>query len=186
LLFIYQNGSLLRKYTYLSNDSSYSISIEDGVDIVVPNNLSSGDESLDSMNETSGSSLYSQSESTGTQSFTFETQVICFIFPRKIFTKLLTPVTYAQDLTCLLVFTVMLLGSLCMFMHCWSKLLHRIFAVSGCQNHVPAIFSQVVLFSGCSCPSFFKFHFVHPELSCFHLNLSESHNSYFFSLCANW
>jgi hypothetical protein len=117
LLFIYQNGSLLRKYTYLSNDSSYSISIEDGVDIVVPSNLSSGDESLDSMNETSGSSLYSESESTGTQSFTFETQVICFIFPRKIFTKL-TPVTYAQDLTCLLVFTVMLLGSLCMFMHC--------------------------------------------------------------------
>jgi len=90
LSFIYQNGSLLRKYTYLSNDSSYSISIEDGVDIVVPGNLSSGDEkSLDSMNQTSGSSLYSQSESNETQSFTFETQVIIyFTFPRIICTKL--------------------------------------------------------------------------------------------------
>jgi len=89
LSFIYQNGSLLRKYTYLSNDSSYSISIEDGVDIVVPGNLSSGDEkNLDTMNQTSGSSLNSQSESNETQSFTFETQVIYFTFPRTICTKL--------------------------------------------------------------------------------------------------
>ncbi|KEH32375.1 calcium-dependent lipid-binding-like protein [Medicago truncatula] len=66
-----------KKYTYLSNDSSYSISIEDGVDIVVPGDLSSGDEkNLDTMNQTSGSSLNSQSESNETQSFTFETQVV--------------------------------------------------------------------------------------------------------------
>lgn len=92
LLFIYQNGSLLRKYTYLSNDSSYSTSIEDGVDIVVPGDLSSYDEqSLETINQTSGSSVYSQSESNGTQSFTFETQVICFTFPGIICTQLLTP-----------------------------------------------------------------------------------------------
>lgn len=72
-----ENGSLLRKYTYLSNDSSYSVSIEDGVDIVVLDNLSSSDEnSLDNMNQTSGTFTSSQSESNGTQSFTFETQVV--------------------------------------------------------------------------------------------------------------
>lgn len=91
LLFINQNGSLLRNYTYLSNDSSYSTSTEDGVDIVVLGDLSSGDEqNLEIMNQTSGSSLYCQSESNGTQSFTFETQVICFTFPG-IYTQLLTP-----------------------------------------------------------------------------------------------
>ncbi|KAK7363427.1 hypothetical protein VNO77_05570 [Canavalia gladiata] len=72
-----ENGSLLRKYTYLSNDSSYSISSEDGVDMVVPGNLPSNDEkSLDNLNQTSGTSVYSQSDSYGTQSFSFETQVV--------------------------------------------------------------------------------------------------------------
>ncbi|XP_061360270.1 uncharacterized protein LOC133304277 isoform X2 [Gastrolobium bilobum] len=72
-----ENGFLLRKYTHLSNDSSYSISIEDGVDIVVPGNLSSGDEeSLDNMNQTLDTSIYSQSESNEARSFTFETQVV--------------------------------------------------------------------------------------------------------------
>jgi len=76
LLFIYQNGSLLRKYTYLSNDSSYSISSEDGVDMVVSGNLPSSDEkSLDNVNQTSGTSIDSQSGSNATQSFSFETQV---------------------------------------------------------------------------------------------------------------
>lgn len=76
LTFIYQNGSLLRKYTYLNNDSSYSITIEDGVEIVAPCNLTSGDEkSLDNLNQTSGTTIYSQYESNGTQSFTLETQV---------------------------------------------------------------------------------------------------------------
>lgn len=50
--------------------------MEDGVDILVPGNLSSGEEkSLDNTNLASGTSIYSQSESNGTQSFTFETQV---------------------------------------------------------------------------------------------------------------
>ncbi|KAK7291737.1 hypothetical protein RIF29_07114 [Crotalaria pallida] len=70
-----ENGSLLRKYTYLSNDSSYSISMEDGVDIVLPDNLPSEDEKR-LMNQTSGTSEYSQSESNETQSFSFETQVV--------------------------------------------------------------------------------------------------------------
>ncbi|PPS16895.1 hypothetical protein GOBAR_AA03703 [Gossypium barbadense] len=39
-----ENGSLLRKYTYLSNDSSYSVSPEDDVDISLMDNLSSNDE----------------------------------------------------------------------------------------------------------------------------------------------
>ncbi|XP_019431159.1 PREDICTED: uncharacterized protein LOC109338390 isoform X1 [Lupinus angustifolius] len=70
-----ENGFLLRKYTYLSYDSSYSISTEDGVDIVLEDNLPSGDEKR-LMNQTSGTSVYSQSESSGTQSFSFETQVV--------------------------------------------------------------------------------------------------------------
>ncbi|KAE9602547.1 putative vacuolar protein sorting-associated protein [Lupinus albus] len=70
-----ENGFLLRKYTYLSYDSSYSISIEDGVDIVLHDNLPSGDKKR-LMNETSGTSVYSQIESNGTQSFSFETQVV--------------------------------------------------------------------------------------------------------------
>ncbi|XP_020230234.1 uncharacterized protein LOC109811015 [Cajanus cajan] len=71
-----ENGSLLRKYTYLNNDSSYSISSEDGVDMVVPGELPSSDEkSLDDVNQMSGTTD-SQSGSNGTQSFSFETQVV--------------------------------------------------------------------------------------------------------------
>ncbi|WVZ12338.1 hypothetical protein V8G54_016868 [Vigna mungo] len=45
-----ENGSLLRKYACLSNDSSYSISSEDGVDIADPGNFPSNDEkSLDNV-----------------------------------------------------------------------------------------------------------------------------------------
>jgi len=76
LLFIHQNGSLLRKYAYLSNDSSYSISSEDGVDMADPGNFPSNDEkSLDNVNQISGTSTDAQSCSNGTQSFSFETQV---------------------------------------------------------------------------------------------------------------
>ncbi|KAI4344734.1 hypothetical protein L6164_011925 [Bauhinia variegata] len=74
-----QNGSLLRKYTYLSNDSSYSVSIDDGVDIVLlDNSLSSDKKNLDHMREsgdTSGST-YSENGSNGIQSVSFETQVV--------------------------------------------------------------------------------------------------------------
>lgn len=48
--------------------------MEDGVDIVLPDNLPSDDDkSL--MNQTLGTSVYSESESSETQSFTFEIQV---------------------------------------------------------------------------------------------------------------
>ncbi|KAJ0034329.1 hypothetical protein Pint_24264 [Pistacia integerrima] len=75
------NGSLLRKYTYLSNDSSYSVAVEDGVDILVLDNLSSDDDKkdLDHMHEfsdTSNVSSHSQSDSDVIQSLTFEAQVV--------------------------------------------------------------------------------------------------------------
>ncbi|KAI4335042.1 hypothetical protein L6164_013726 [Bauhinia variegata] len=74
-----ENGSLLRKYTYLSNDSSYSVSIDDGVDIVLlDNSLSNDRKSQDDMHEsadTSGS-IYSEGDSNGIQSFSFESQVV--------------------------------------------------------------------------------------------------------------
>lgn len=77
--FPHQNGSLLRKYAYLSNDSSYSISIEDGVDISLLDNSSSDDDKkiLDYMNEQSDvlNSSYSENDSNRPQSFTFESHV---------------------------------------------------------------------------------------------------------------
>ena len=80
LVFIHQNGSLLRRYTYLSNDSSYSVLPEDGVDILLlDESLSAKDEqSPDYMDETSDTSdtfAYTQSDSSKMQSFTFEAQV---------------------------------------------------------------------------------------------------------------
>lgn len=77
---IYQNGSLLQKYTYLSNDSSYSVSFEDGVDIVLLDSSSSGDavKSVENRDESSDATkVWSSSESDPNRlpSFTFETQV---------------------------------------------------------------------------------------------------------------
>uniref|UniRef100_A0A6N2LUY9 PH domain-containing protein n=1 Tax=Salix viminalis TaxID=40686 RepID=A0A6N2LUY9_SALVM len=75
-----ENGSLLRKYAYLSNDSSYSISIEDGVDISLLDNSSSDDDKkiLDYMNEQSDvlNSSYSENDSNRPQSFTFESHIV--------------------------------------------------------------------------------------------------------------
>ncbi|KAK4265962.1 hypothetical protein QN277_026944 [Acacia crassicarpa] len=73
-----ENGSLLGKYTYLSNDSSYSVSVDDGVNIVFLDNSLSGDNSIDQnlQSAESLSSIYSQSDSNEIQSFTFETQVV--------------------------------------------------------------------------------------------------------------
>ncbi|CAK7326271.1 unnamed protein product [Dovyalis caffra] len=75
-----ENGSLLRKYAYLSNDSSYSISVEDGVDISLLDNLPSDDDKriLDYMHEQSEvlNSSYSDNDSNMMQSFTFEAQVV--------------------------------------------------------------------------------------------------------------
>lgn len=77
---IHQNGSLLRKYAYLSNDSSYSVALEDGVDVTLLDKSSSNDEkkSIHYMHEssdTSNISSNSQNDIKRMQSFTFETQV---------------------------------------------------------------------------------------------------------------
>lgn len=77
---IRQNGSLLRKYAYLSNDSSYSVSLEDGVDVTLLDKSSSNDDkkSIHYMHESSDTSnicLNSQNDIKRMQSFTFETQV---------------------------------------------------------------------------------------------------------------
>ncbi|XP_048235070.1 uncharacterized protein LOC8261314 isoform X2 [Ricinus communis] len=74
-----ENGSLLRKYAYLSNDSSYSISVDDGVDISLVDRFSSdGDKNILDMHRTSDILFFSDSEndSNGMQSFTFEAQVV--------------------------------------------------------------------------------------------------------------
>ena len=79
LFVINQNGSLLRKYTYLSNDSSYSASPEDGVDIkFLDNYLSDDNNDQDDVKESSDmpiSSSCAENESKKSQSFTFEAQV---------------------------------------------------------------------------------------------------------------
>lgn len=76
---IHQNGSLLRKCTYLSNDSICSVSFEDGVDITLLESSTSDDdkESLEYMHESSDSvySSSSQCDANKVPSFTFETQV---------------------------------------------------------------------------------------------------------------
>ncbi|XP_059444630.1 uncharacterized protein LOC132176414 [Corylus avellana] len=76
-----ENGSLLRKYAYLSNDSSYSVSLEDGVDVTLLDKSSSNDDkkSIHYMHESSDTSnicLNSQNDLKRMQSFTFETQVV--------------------------------------------------------------------------------------------------------------
>ncbi|XAR56952.1 hypothetical protein NMG60_11024929 [Bertholletia excelsa] len=75
-----ENGSLLRKYTHLSNDSSYSVFPEDGVEILLLENISSsmdqksshGMEELSSTSDTSTS----DNDSNKIPSFTFEAQVV--------------------------------------------------------------------------------------------------------------
>ncbi|KAM7259519.1 hypothetical protein ACFE04_015260 [Oxalis oulophora] len=81
-----ENGSLLKKYTYLSNDSSYSVSAEDGVDIELLENSPSDVEKMilndaPESSDFSSSALTSHTDSTK-QSFTFEAQVVSpeFIF----------------------------------------------------------------------------------------------------------
>ncbi|XP_010679516.3 uncharacterized protein LOC104894866 isoform X2 [Beta vulgaris subsp. vulgaris] len=75
-----ENGSLLRKYTYLSNDSSYSASPDDGVDIkFLDGNLSDENNNLDRVDESSHISHISTCGDVGSksvQSFTFEAQVV--------------------------------------------------------------------------------------------------------------
>ncbi|XP_065863891.1 uncharacterized protein [Euphorbia lathyris] len=75
-----ENGFLLRKYAYLSNDSSYSTSVEDGVDIILVDSSSPGNEktNLDDTHESSdiSSTSDSQNDTSGVQSYTFEAQVV--------------------------------------------------------------------------------------------------------------
>ncbi|XP_058093613.1 uncharacterized protein LOC131239768 [Magnolia sinica] len=77
-----ENGALLRKCTYLSNDSSYSVSEEDGVDISLLENFASKIDPMN-LNPVQGSSdfltdspTYNSSALTQMPSVTFEAQVV--------------------------------------------------------------------------------------------------------------
>lgn len=78
-LFFVQNGLLLMRYTYLSNDSSYSVSQEDGVEILlVESDINSSENSPKNMDEffyTSDASDAVQSGASEVQSYSFEAQV---------------------------------------------------------------------------------------------------------------
>ncbi|KAM1609645.1 hypothetical protein ACFXTN_020154 [Malus domestica] len=76
-----ENGSILRKYTHLSNDSSYSVSSEDGVDITLLDSYLSDDdkkhlEDLHKSSDTSNISSDSESDPNMIPSFSFEAQVV--------------------------------------------------------------------------------------------------------------
>ncbi|GKV06822.1 hypothetical protein SLEP1_g18658 [Rubroshorea leprosula] len=74
-----ENGSLLRKYMYLSNESSYSVSQEDGVEIILIDKRSSDDKRIpDNVIELSGMEVapYLQDDPNVVRSFTFEAQVV--------------------------------------------------------------------------------------------------------------
>ncbi|ONK67151.1 uncharacterized protein A4U43_C06F16540 [Asparagus officinalis] len=77
-----ENGALLRKCTYLSNDSSYSISVDDGVDISLFDDIACGSdkEGLEqyrgcSMQETDSNMAFSGSANQSSN-LTFEAQVM--------------------------------------------------------------------------------------------------------------
>lgn len=74
----------MRKYTYLSNDSSYSASPEDGVEIkFLDNNLSDEINDLHYADESANlldSSTCRDGGSKSVQNFTFEAQVRCNFF----------------------------------------------------------------------------------------------------------
>ncbi|CAK9187594.1 unnamed protein product [Ilex paraguariensis] len=76
-----ENGSLWRRYTYLSNDSSYLVSLEDGVEILLQDNTSlncakRSPDYVEELSYTSNASDCIQDESSNTQSFSFEAQVV--------------------------------------------------------------------------------------------------------------
>lgn len=76
----FQNGSLLTKHTYLSNESSYSVFQEDGVDIIFlennfPHNVREHPDHREELSYASDASDCVQTESRKLQSFSFETQV---------------------------------------------------------------------------------------------------------------
>uniref|UniRef100_A0A7N0UXF0 PH domain-containing protein n=1 Tax=Kalanchoe fedtschenkoi TaxID=63787 RepID=A0A7N0UXF0_KALFE len=72
-----ENGSLLRKHAYLSNGSSYSVSLEDGVDILLLDSPSADDKTnIEYMDESSETSITSPNLPSKVQSFTFEAQIV--------------------------------------------------------------------------------------------------------------
>ncbi|GAB2300237.1 hypothetical protein Dimus_034275 [Dionaea muscipula] len=76
-----ENGSLMRKYTYLSNDSSYSASSEDGVHIIFLETFQSDKEMKDeeftrNPFKMPNYSSHLESDPSRIQSFTFEAQVV--------------------------------------------------------------------------------------------------------------
>ncbi|KAM2018735.1 hypothetical protein ACFX1T_021631 [Malus domestica] len=76
-----ENGSILTKYTHLSNESSYSVSLEDGVDITLLDSYSSDDDKkslkdLHKSSDTSNISLDSESDPNMIRSFSIEAQVV--------------------------------------------------------------------------------------------------------------
>ncbi|KAI8561923.1 hypothetical protein RHMOL_Rhmol04G0379800 [Rhododendron molle] len=75
-----ENGFLLRKYTYLSNNSSYTVSLEDGVEISLLDNFTSksAEECPDCIEESSCglNTSAAENDSLKMHSFTFEAQVV--------------------------------------------------------------------------------------------------------------
>ncbi|CAH9120434.1 unnamed protein product [Cuscuta epithymum] len=72
-----ENGLLLRKYTYLSNDSSYSVSQEDGVEILfVESNIDHCENNPKNIEELFYISDDVQSGASQVQSYSFEAQVV--------------------------------------------------------------------------------------------------------------
>ncbi|KAK8929011.1 hypothetical protein KSP39_PZI017866 [Platanthera zijinensis] len=77
-----ENGALLKKCTYLSNDSSYSIAEDDGVDISLPDkdphvvDRDSSKPYQDSVRDTNTFDVDSTSLAIKSQNFTFEAQVV--------------------------------------------------------------------------------------------------------------
>lgn len=87
LFLLWQNGSLLSKCIYLSNDSSCLFSPEDGVDISMLENTKSNSESvLSNAHKSSDVSDACQSDLKAGQNFTFEAQVGFFeVFPLQVY-----------------------------------------------------------------------------------------------------
>ncbi|KAK4730781.1 hypothetical protein R3W88_023769 [Solanum pinnatisectum] len=74
-----ENGLLLRRYTYLSNESNYSVCQEDGVDVRISDGNSDNDESMKSMEAllyNSDASDFDPNGSNKVQSYSFEAQVV--------------------------------------------------------------------------------------------------------------
>ncbi|XP_010266663.1 PREDICTED: uncharacterized protein LOC104604129 isoform X2 [Nelumbo nucifera] len=76
-----ENGDLLRKRTYLSNDSSYSVSVEDGVNILLLESFTSNSDTKSQRNlhgssDTLATAAADTNNDFNMQSFTFEAQVV--------------------------------------------------------------------------------------------------------------